>query len=73
VLGHLQRGGSPSPVDRIWATRLGVAATDLLADRKAGLIPIRKDGLVAIVPLRDVVAETRRVPRELYDLQLVFG
>jgi 6-phosphofructokinase 1 len=73
VLGHLQRGGSPSPVDRIWATRLGVAATDLLADRKAGMIPIRKDGLVAIVPLRDVVAETRRVPRELYDLQLVFG
>jgi ATP-dependent phosphofructokinase / diphosphate-dependent phosphofructokinase len=73
VLGHLQRGGSPSPVDRIWATRLGVAATDLLADRKAGLIPIRRDGEVAIVPLRDVVAETRRVPRDLYDLQLVFG
>ena len=73
VLGHLQRGGSPSPVDRIWATRLGVAATDLLADRKGGLIPIRRDGDVAIVPLRDVVAETRRVPRELYDLQLVFG
>src|SRR5713226_4122944 len=72
VLGHLQRGGSPSPVDRIWATRLGVAATDLLADHKAGLIPIRKDGQVAIVPLHDVVAETRRVPRELYDLQLVF-
>src|SRR3989442_7774195 len=73
VLGHIQRGGSPSPVDRIWATRLGVAATDLLADRKAGLIPIRRDGQVAIVPLRDVVAETRRVPRELYDLQQVFG
>jgi hypothetical protein len=50
-----------------------VAATDLLADRKAGMIPIRKDGEVAIVPIRDVVAETRRVPRELYDLQLVFG
>ena len=73
VLGHLQRGGSPSPVDRIWATRLGVAATDLLADRKAGVIPIRKNGQVAIVSLRDVVAETRRVPRELYDLQFVFG
>jgi len=73
VLGHLQRGGSPSPVDRIWATRLGVAATDLLADRKAGVIPIRKNGEVAIVSLRDVVAQTRRVPRELYDLQFVFG
>ena len=73
VLGHLQRGGSPSPVDRIWATRLGVAGTDLLADGKAGVIPIRRDGQVAVVPLRDVVAETRKVPRELYDLQLVFG
>jgi 6-phosphofructokinase 1 len=73
VLGHLQRGGSPSPVDRIWATRLGVAATDLLADRKAGVIPIRKDGQVKVVPLRDVIAETRRVPRELYELQQVFG
>jgi 6-phosphofructokinase 1 len=73
VLGHVQRGGSPSPVDRIWATRLGVAATDLLADGKAGVIPIRRDGQVAVVPLRDVIAETRRVPRELYDLQQVFG
>jgi phosphofructokinase-like protein len=73
VLGHLQRGGSPSPVDRIWSTRLGVAATDLLAQGKAGLIPIRKNGDIAVVPLRDVVAETRRVPRELYELQQVFG
>jgi len=73
VLGHLQRGGSPSPLDRIWSTRLGVAATDLLADRKAGVIPIRKDGQVAVVPLREVIAQTRQVPRELYDLQQVFG
>src|SRR5438067_5250339 len=73
VLGHLQRGGSPSPVDRIWATRLGVAATDLLADKEAGAIPIRQDGQIAVVPLRDVIAETRKVPRELYDLQQVFG
>jgi ATP-dependent phosphofructokinase / diphosphate-dependent phosphofructokinase len=73
VLGHLQRGGSPSPVDRIWATRLGVAAVDLLAEHKAGQIPIRKDGGVAIVPLREVIRETRHVPRELYDLAGVFG
>jgi ATP-dependent phosphofructokinase / diphosphate-dependent phosphofructokinase len=73
VLGHVQRGGSPSPVDRIWATRLGVAATDLLADHKAGVIPIRRDGQIAVVPLRDVIAEQRRVPRELYELQQVFG
>ncbi|HYM49246.1 MAG TPA: ATP-dependent 6-phosphofructokinase [Candidatus Limnocylindrales bacterium] len=73
VLGHLQRGGSPSPVDRIWATRLGVAAVDLLAEQKSGLIPIRKDGGVAVAPLREVIRETRHVPRELYDLASVFG
>lgn len=73
VLGHLQRGGSPSPVDRIWATRLGVAATDLLAEHKTGLIPVRQNGEVAIVSLREVIRETRRVPESLYRLQRSFG
>jgi len=73
VLGHLQRGGSPSPVDRIWATRLGVAATDLLAEHRGGLIPVRQDGDVKIVPLREVIRETRRVPESLFRLQQVFG
>jgi phosphofructokinase-like protein len=73
VLGHLQRGGTPSAVDRIWATRLGVAATDLLDRGEAGVAPVRRDGEVAIVPLADLVAETRRVPKELYDLTRVFG
>jgi len=73
VLGHLQRGGSPSPVDRIWATRLGTAATDLLAEQKTGVIPIRRNGEVAVVPIGEVIRETRRVPRELYELQRVFG
>src|ERR1700736_440758 len=40
VLGHLQRGGTASSVDRIWATRLGAAAADLLAEGKSGLIPV---------------------------------
>ena len=73
VLGHLQRGGSPSPVDRIWATRLGVAATDLLSENKAGLIPVRQNGEVAIVSLREVIRETRRVPESLFRLQRIFG
>jgi phosphofructokinase-like protein len=72
VLGHLQRGGTPSAVDRIWATRLGVAAADLLNEGQAGVVPVRRDGDVRIVPLADLVAEQRRVPRELYDLTKVF-
>jgi 6-phosphofructokinase 1 len=73
VLGHLQRGGSPSAVDRIWATRLGVAAVDLLAEHRSGEIPVRLNGAIEVVPLRDVIRETRRVPRELYELTRVFG
>ncbi len=73
VLGHLQRGGTPSAVDRIWATRLGVAATDLLTQDKSGVAPVRRDGEVAVVPLSDLVAETRRVPEELFQLTRVFS
>jgi 6-phosphofructokinase 1 len=72
VLGHLQRGGSPSPTDRIWATRLGVEAAELVVAGKSGVIPIRRNGGVDVVPLADVVKETHRVPRELYDLSRVF-
>src|SRR5437867_3577316 len=72
VLGHLQRGGSPSPVDRIWATRLGVAAVELIVQGKSGVIPIRRNGEVEVVPLTEVIKETRRVPKELYELTQVF-
>jgi len=73
VLGHLQRGGSPSPVDRIWATRLGVAATDLLAEHRGGFIPIRHNGEIKVVPLRAVIEEQRKVPKDLYQLANVFA
>ncbi|HKW73801.1 MAG TPA: ATP-dependent 6-phosphofructokinase [Candidatus Dormibacteraeota bacterium] len=72
VLGHLQRGGSPSPVDRIWATRLGVAAVELIVQGQSGVIPIRRNGDVEVVPIAEVIKETRRVPRELYELTQVF-
>jgi hypothetical protein len=50
-----------------------VAATDLLAEGRGGLIPVRQNGTVAVVPLREVVKETRRVPKELYELARVFS
>ena len=73
VLGHLQRGGSPSPVDRIWATRLGVAAVELILEGRSGVIPIRRNGDVEVVPLTDVIQGGRRVPKELYELNQIFG
>src|SRR5438105_11870419 len=72
VLGHLQRGGSPTPTDRIWATRLGVHAVELIGSGKSGVIPIRRNGEVEVVPLAEVVGETRRVPADLYQLTRVF-
>jgi 6-phosphofructokinase 1 len=38
ILGHLQRGGTPSAADRILATRLGTAAADLIAKKKYGVL-----------------------------------
>lgn len=73
VLGHLQRGGTPSALDRTWATRLGAAAADLLADGRSGCIPVKRDGEVVVVPLAEVVREQRRVPRELYELAATFN
>ena len=49
VLGHIQRGGSPSPFDRVLATRFGVAAVDLVAQGKFGtMVALRADSIVAV-------------------------
>ena len=49
VLGHIQRGGSPSPYDRVLATRFGVAAVDLIAKGEFGkMVALRASSIVAV-------------------------
>ena len=72
VLGHTQRGGSPSAFDRIWATQVGAKAYDLIAEGKFGQMGVVQCGEVRTAAIRDVVAEQRRVPEELYRLAQVF-
>jgi 6-phosphofructokinase 1 len=72
VLGHTQRGGSPSAYDRIWATRVGVAAYDLVLAKRWGMMPVVRNGTVETAPISDAVREQRRVPAELYHLAEVF-
>jgi 6-phosphofructokinase 1 len=72
VLGHLQRGGTPSTLDRIWSTRLGARAAELIIEGDSGVIPVRHGGEVAVVSLDEVLAQ-RRVPEQLYDLTRLFG
>ncbi|HUY42243.1 MAG TPA: ATP-dependent 6-phosphofructokinase [Acidimicrobiales bacterium] len=72
VLGHLQRGGSPTAHDRIWATRVGAGAYEAVVAGKFGTIPVVRDDHVTLVPLSDVAPGQRQVPREIYDLCAVF-
>jgi 6-phosphofructokinase 1 len=73
VLGHLQRGGTPSATDRIWATRLGARAAELAIEGRYGVVPIRKDDDVEIVPIASLVDQPRRVPADLYELTKTFA
>jgi phosphofructokinase-like protein len=61
VLGHLQRGGSPVPFDRILATRFGVAAADLVAQGRWGEMVRLRDDRVEGVSLREACAHHRVV------------
>ena len=68
VLGHLQRGGSPSAYDRIWATRVGAAAYDLVGEQRWGEMPVVQCNAIAVSRIADVAKPQRRVPREIYEL-----
>jgi 6-phosphofructokinase 1 len=61
VLGHLQRGGSPTGYDRLLATRFGAAAVQAVADKKWGhMVALQSPHLVTI-PIQEVLRETKRV------------
>ncbi len=61
VLGYIQRGGSPSPMDRLLATRFGAAAANMIADREYGKMVAQKNCEIVTVPLGEVAGKTRRV------------
>jgi 6-phosphofructokinase 1 len=62
VLGHLQRGGIPTPYDRVLATRFGTFAAELLADGRYNQMVCMKGAEVAAVPLEKVAGRTKLVP-----------
>ncbi len=61
VLGHIQRGGSPSPFDRILSTRFGVAAVDLIAHGCFGHMVCLRNGRIENVPIADAVGVMKKV------------
>ncbi len=74
VLGHVQRGGTPTAYDRILATRFGVAAADLAVAGEAGvMVALRGDAIVP-VPLEEACARVRLLDPDIYEVaQTFFG
>jgi 6-phosphofructokinase 1 len=72
VLGHVQRGGSPTPRDRVLATRYGLMAADLVEGEQWGQMAALQGDAIVAVPLADAVAELKAVPREWYDVARAF-
>jgi phosphofructokinase-like protein len=72
VLGHIQRGGTPTAFDRVLATRLGVAAIDAVGEGRWGTMASLRGQRVELVPLGDAVAELRTVPPEDYEAAAAF-
>jgi 6-phosphofructokinase 1 len=79
VLGHVQRGGSPTPYDRILSTRYGAHAARLARERNYGRMVAVKGEEITSVPLSVAVGKTRKVPVEhelilaLKDIGISFG
>jgi phosphofructokinase-like protein len=67
VLGHVQRGGTPTAFDRVLATRLGLAAIDAAHEGQWGMMTALHATEIKLVALADAVAEVRRVPVEEYE------
>jgi ATP-dependent phosphofructokinase / diphosphate-dependent phosphofructokinase len=72
VLGHIQRGGTPTAFDRVLATRLGVAAVDAANEGRWGTMPALRGTRIALVPLSEAVERLRTVPPEDYEVASPF-
>ncbi len=71
ILGHIQRGGSPTAFDRILATRFGVAASEMVHRGEFGKMVALQGRQIVSVPLREALI-TRRVDEELYRIASTF-
>jgi 6-phosphofructokinase 1 len=72
VLGHVQRGGTPTAYDRVLATQFGLAAVDAVSEERWGTMAALRGPRVELVTLEEAVAELRTVPADEYEQAGVF-
>jgi ATP-dependent phosphofructokinase / diphosphate-dependent phosphofructokinase len=68
VLGHIQRGGSPSSFDRVLATRYGLGAIDMVHRGEWGKMAALRGNKIVSVPLAEAIASNRKVDPELIEV-----
>jgi phosphofructokinase-like protein len=74
VLGHVQRGGTPTPFDRVLATRFGLAAIDAAHTGDWGMMTALHGSEITLVPIAEAVKQLRTVPIEEYArYEVLFG
>ncbi|MTV26202.1 6-phosphofructokinase [Nitriliruptoraceae bacterium ZYF776] len=72
ILGHVQRGGSPTPMDRVVSTQMGVKAAEMAIAGDFGQMTAYQHSEVVGVPLAEATAELKTVPPELYRVAETF-
>jgi 6-phosphofructokinase 1 len=74
VLGHVQRGGTPTAYDRVLATRFGLAAIDAVHEGRWGTMTALRGTDIVPVPLEEATRELKLVPVERYaEAEVFFG
>jgi phosphofructokinase-like protein len=72
VLGHVQRGGSPTPRDRVLATRYGLKAADLVDEGRFGRMAALQGDRIVDVSLEEATAQLKTVPEDWYEVARAF-
>jgi len=72
VLGHIQRGGSPTAFDRVLGTRFGVKAVELVKEKKFGKMVALSGNRIIDVTIDEAVGTLKTVDKELYEIAKVF-
>ncbi|MDZ4384461.1 MAG: ATP-dependent 6-phosphofructokinase [Nitrospirota bacterium] len=72
VLGHLQRGGSPTAFDRILATRYGIAAVELIQKKDFGKMVALRGNQIVAVSLEEGVTRTKTIDMDIYEIASTF-
>jgi 6-phosphofructokinase 1 len=72
VLGHIQRGGSPTAFDRVLGTRFGVKAYELVKNKKFGKMVSLKGNEIVDVPLEEATKALKTLDLKFYDIAKIF-